>query len=224
MSNLFLMSRTTYVKALRPVAKIVLNVGLGPNIVTIIGTVGSVISALTLFPIGQLWWGAFIIFIFTLADILDGAMARELGGGTKFGSVLDSTCDRIVDGAIFAGLIWWSAFDLGSTTLAVTLIICLIASQVISYIKARAEASGLHANSGIIERPERLIITLTGAGISDIPFFHLTWLLDISIWVLTLASLITIIQRLHEVRISSKAIDSIRSINNTQKNIHSYQE
>ena len=62
------------------------------------------IAALTLFPIGQLWWGAFAVSFFVLADMLDGAMARERGGGTRFGAVLDATCDRIGDGAVFCGL------------------------------------------------------------------------------------------------------------------------
>ena len=50
------------------------------------------------------------VFVFVLADMLDGAMARERGGGTRFGAVLDATCDRISDGAIFCGLLWWAAF------------------------------------------------------------------------------------------------------------------
>ena len=68
------------------------------------------LAALTLFPIGQLFWGAFAVFVFVLADMLDGAMARERGGGTRFGAVLDATCDRISDGAMFCGLLWWAAF------------------------------------------------------------------------------------------------------------------
>ena len=75
--------------------------------------------------------------------MLDGAMARERGGGTRFGAVLDATCDRIGDGAVFCGLLWWAAFGLRSTSLVVATLICLVTSQVISYIKARAEASGL---------------------------------------------------------------------------------
>ena len=96
--------------------------------------------------------------------MLDGAMARQLGGGTRFGAVLDATCDRIGDGAIFCGLLWWAAFGVRSTSLVVATLICLVTSQVISYIKARAEASGLSAEGGMIERPERLMIVLAGRG------------------------------------------------------------
>lgn len=87
--------------------------------------------------------GAVAVWFFVLADMLDGAMARERGYGTRFGAVLDATCDRIADGAVFCGLLWWAAFGLHNTPLVVATMICLVTSQVISYVKARAEATGL---------------------------------------------------------------------------------
>ncbi|MGV0596976.1 phosphatidylinositol phosphate synthase [Mycolicibacterium vulneris] len=216
MSNLFLMSRAAYAKLSRPVAKAALHAGLTPDIVTIVGTAGSVTAALTLFPIGQLWWGAFAVFVFVLADMLDGAMARERGGGTRFGAVLDATCDRIADGAIFAGLLWWAAFGLHDPTLVVGILICLITSQVISYIKARAEASGLRGDGGIIERPERLVIVLVGAGLSGVPFLHVHWLLQVAIWLLALASVVTVAQRIHAVRTSPGAMDLLQPLQPSQ--------
>lgn len=210
MSNLFLMSRAAYAKLSRPVAKAALRAGLSPDIVTIVGTAGSVTAALTLFPIGRLWWGAFAVFVFVLADMLDGAMARERGGGTRFGAVLDAACDRIADGAIFAGLLWWAAFGLHDPTLVVALLICLVTSQVISYIKARAEASGLRGDGGIIERPERLVIVLVGAGLSGVPFLHAPWLLHGAAWLLAVASVVTVAQRIHAVRRSPGAMDLLQ--------------
>lgn len=215
-SNLFLMSRAAYAKLSRPVAKAALRAGLTPDIVTIVGTAGSVTAALTLFPMGQLWWGAFAVFVFVLADMLDGAMARERGGGTRFGAVLDATCDRIADGAVFAGLLWWAAFGLHSATLAVAILICLVTSQVISYIKARAEASGLRGDGGIIERPERLVIVLVGAGLSGVPFLHVPWLLHVAAWLLAVASVITVAQRLHAVRTSAGAMDPLQPMQPSQ--------
>ncbi|MDG4669331.1 phosphatidylinositol phosphate synthase [Mycobacterium sp. 236(2023)] len=208
MSNFYLMTRAAYAKLSKPVAKGALKVGLTPDSVTILGTAGSVLAALTLFPIGQLWWGAFAVFVFVLADMLDGAMARERGGGTRFGAVLDATCDRISDGAIFCGLLWWAAFGLHSAELVVATMICLVSSQVISYIKARAEASGLSGDGGLIERPERLVIVLAGAGLSGLPLIP-DVLLDIAMWVLAITSIVTIGQRLHSVRTSAAAMDPI---------------
>ena len=91
MSDFYLMTRAAYAKLSRPVARAALWAGLTPDSVTIVGTAGTVIAALTLFPIGQLWWGAFAVFVFVLADMLDGAMARERGGGT--GRRDDDVCD-----------------------------------------------------------------------------------------------------------------------------------
>ena len=211
MSDFYLMTRAAYAKLSTPLAKAALRAGLTPDTVTILGTAGSVIAALTLFPIGQLWWGAFAVFVFVLADMLDGAMARERGGGTRFGAVLDAACDRISDGAVFCGLLWWAAFGLGDAPLAVATLICLVTSQVISYVKARAEASGLDGGGGLIERPERLVIVILGAGISDLPFFPIPAALPVAMWILAVASLITVGQRLHSVRTSPGATDVIEN-------------
>ncbi|WUI29296.1 CDP-alcohol phosphatidyltransferase family protein [Mycobacterium sp. NBC_00419] len=203
------MTRAAYTKLSTPVAKAALKIGLTPDIVTIAGTAGSVLAALTLFPIGVLWWGSVAVFFFVLADMLDGAMARQRGGGTRFGAVLDATCDRISDGAIFCGLLWWAAFGLHSSSLMVATLICLVTSQVISYVKARAEASGLQGGGGLIERPERLVIVLLGAGLSDFPVFGVPILLPIAMWLLAVASLVTVGQRVHSVRSSPGAMDKI---------------
>jgi CDP-diacylglycerol--glycerol-3-phosphate 3-phosphatidyltransferase len=208
-SNFYLMTRAAYTKLSAPLARVALKVGLTPDAVTIIGTAGTVIAALTLFPTGKLWWAFLAIWFFTLADMLDGAMARERGGGTRFGAVLDATCDRISDGAVFCGLLWWAAFGLRSSELVVATLICLVTSQVISYIKARAEASGLNGGGGLIERPERLIIAVGGAGLSDLPFFPIPNALPVAMWLLAVARLVTVGQRLHAVRTSPGAVDRI---------------
>lgn len=208
-SDFYLMTRAAYAKLSRPVAKVALRAGFTPDGITIVGTAGSVLGALALFPIGQLWWGALMVAFFVLADMLDGAMARERGYGTRFGAVLDATCDRIGDGAIFCGLAWWAAFGLHSASLVVATMICLVTSQVISYVKARAEASGLRGDGGLIERPERLIIVLSGAWLSDWPYFPLPWLLPVTMWALAAASLLTLAQRLHSVRCSPGAMDPL---------------
>jgi CDP-diacylglycerol--glycerol-3-phosphate 3-phosphatidyltransferase len=211
-SDFYLMTRAAYAKLSGPVAKGALKIGLTPDMVTIIGTAGSVLAALIMFPIGQLWWGSVAVFVFVLADMLDGAMARARGGGTRFGAVLDATCDRISDGAIFCGLLWWVTFSLHSSSLAVATMICLVTSQVISYVKARAEASGLEGGGGLIERPERLIIVLVGAGFSDLPFFPMPVVLPIAMWLLAVLSLVTVGQRVHSVRCSPGAMDKIAPV------------
>ena len=209
MSKAPFLTRAAFARLSAPLARGALRVGLTPDGVTILGTIGAVAGALTLFPMGKLFAGGCVIWFFALFDMLDGAMARERGGGTRFGAVLDATCDRISDGAVFCGLLWWAVFGLHSSSLAVATLICLVTSQVISYIKARAEASGLSGGGGLIERPERLVIVLAGAGLSDLPFFQLPILLHIAMWVLAVASLVTVGQRLHTVRSSPEAMTKI---------------
>ena len=91
----------------------------------------------------------------------------------------------------------------------VATLICLITSQVISSAKARAEASGLSGDGGIIERPERLFIVMLGTWLSDIPFFPLPWVLHVTMWGLAVASVVTLLQRMHTVRTSPGAMDRL---------------
>ncbi|WP_409426375.1 phosphatidylinositol phosphate synthase [Mycobacterium sp. SMC-11] len=209
MSRLPFLSRATFAGITTPVARVLLRAGLTADIVTMIGTAGAVLAALTLFPTGQLFAGTLIVWFFVHFDMVDGAMARQSGGGSAFGAVLDATCDRISDGAVFCGLAWWAAFGLDDPPLVVATLICLVTSQVISYIKARAEASGLRGDGGYIERPERLIIVLVGAGLSGLPVFPLPWALPVAMWLLAVASLITCAQRLHTVRTSPGAVEPL---------------
>jgi CDP-diacylglycerol---glycerol-3-phosphate 3-phosphatidyltransferase len=205
MSKVPFLSRAAFARLTTPTARACLRVGLTPDAVTILGTVVAVAGALTLFPMGKLFAGTLVVWFFVLFDMLDGAMARERGGGTRFGAVLDATCDRISDGAVFCGLLWWIAFGLHDKPLVVATLICLVTSQVISYIKARAEASGLRGDGGIIERPERLIIVLVGAGVSDFPFVAWPPALPLAMWLLAAASVVTCAQRLRTVRTSPGA-------------------
>jgi CDP-diacylglycerol--glycerol-3-phosphate 3-phosphatidyltransferase len=200
-----LLSREGVARVTTPVARAFLRAGFTADGVTIVATAAAVLAALTLFPMGRLLAGAVVIAIFVMFDMVDGAMARESGGGSRFGAVLDATCDRISDGAVFCGLAWWAAFGLGSRPLVVATLICLVTSQVISYIKARAEASGLRGDGGVIERPERLIIVLAGTALSDLPAVPVPWALPVAMWVLAAASMVTCAQRLHTVRHSSGA-------------------
>lgn len=212
MSRLPFLSRATFAGITEPVARALLRVGLTADIVTAVGTVGTVAGALILFPRGQLFAGTLVVWFFVHFDMLDGAMARRCGGGSAFGAVLDATCDRISDGAVFCGLAWWAAFGVNQPSLVAATLICLVTSQVISYIKARAEASGLRGDGGYIERPERLIIVLAGAGLSDFPGLTLPWALPVAMWSLAAASVITCGQRLYTVRTSPGAMQPLRPV------------
>ncbi|MGH3717327.1 MAG: phosphatidylinositol phosphate synthase [Pseudonocardiaceae bacterium] len=106
----------------------------------------------------------------------------------------------VADGALFAGLTWWCFVVAGDRLLAVAALFCLVSAQVISYIKARAAASGLSAEGGMAERAERYIITLVGACLTGlgVPFA-----LDVALWILAGLQLVTVTQRMLAVRRSA---------------------
>ena len=147
-----------------------------------------------------------------LFDLVDGAMARARGKGTPFGAVLDSTCDRIADGALFAALTWWALGVGQARVLGVAALICLVAGQLISYIKARAEGAGLRVVGGLVERAERLILALVGTGLAGL---GVPYALDVALWVLAAASLWTVGQRLAEARRSARDLppEPARAVN-----------
>jgi CDP-diacylglycerol--glycerol-3-phosphate 3-phosphatidyltransferase len=201
--------RETFAKATAPLGRALVGTGLTPDAMTLIGTTASIAAAVTLFPTGHLFWGTMVIWLFVMFDMLDGAMARARGGGTKYGAVLDATCDRLADGAIFAGLAWWAVFHEQHKPLFAATLVVLVTSQVISYAKARAEASGLSADGGLIERPDRLIIVLVGAGFTGIGgYWGIAWLtyaVHVAMWILAVLSIVTVVQRVLAVRNSPGA-------------------
>jgi CDP-diacylglycerol--glycerol-3-phosphate 3-phosphatidyltransferase len=200
MLNIF--ARASVSRVTDPIGEWLVRIGLTPNAMTLIGTAGAVGFALWAFPTGHLLTGTFTVWGFVMLDLLDGAMARAKGGGTKFGAVLDSTCDRLADGALMAAITWYAFAVERSGPLAAAALICLVLGQVISYIKARAEASGLTANVGLVERAERLIIALVGTGLQG---FGVPYAVDVALWLLVAGSVITVVQRLLAVRQSATA-------------------
>lgn len=191
MLNIF--ARSSVSRLADPLGAGLVRFGLSANVITLVGAAGSVGSALWFFPSGQLFVGTVVVAVFLLFDLLDGAMARAGDQATRFGGVLDATCDRIVDGALFGALVWWALTVDQQRVRGFALLICLVGAQVISYVKARAEANGLSANGGLAERAERFLVVLVGAGLHGL---GVPYILDIALWLLVALSVATIVQRL----------------------------
>ncbi|MGP3933948.1 phosphatidylinositol phosphate synthase [Nonomuraea sp. KM88] len=184
--------RPAMTRILTPLGRALAGRGIGPDAVTAIGTLGTVVSALLFFPLGLLTVGALVITVFVLFDLLDGVVARLGGkGGSAWGAFLDSTLDRVADAAIFAGLILYFVAG-GDTLMAAVTLVCLVAGAVVSYAKARAEGLGLTADVGLAERPERLVVALVAAFFSGL---GVPYVLPAGMWLLAVASLITVGQR-----------------------------
>jgi CDP-diacylglycerol--glycerol-3-phosphate 3-phosphatidyltransferase len=167
-----------------------------PNALTITGTAGVCAGALALYPIGQLFWGAFVCTFFVFTDMLDGALARVKGTTGVFGAFLDSTLDRIADAAVFAGLAAWFVLGGHSKLMAGVAVFCLVSGVLVSYAKARAEGLGLRCDVGIAERSERLVVALTVSGLCGL---GVRYVLPVGLWVLAAATAFTFGQRVTAV-------------------------
>lgn len=139
-------------------------------------------------------------------------MARQLGRSSRWGAFLDSTLDRVADGAIFGGFALWYAGGGDNNALCAVSIFCLASGQVVSYTKARGESIGLPvAVNGLVERAERLVISLVAAALAGLHTFGvpgIQWLLPVALWIVAVGSLVTLIQRVVTVRRESAEADA----------------
>ena len=179
-----------------PVAKVALKAGISPDVVTLIGTVATCAAALMCFPAQRWFLGALLIAVFVSFDLLDGTMARMSGRSGPWGAFLDSTLDRVADGAIFGGMLLGFARQ-GDLRTAGVALACLIGGSVVSYAKARAESIGVECNVGIAERAERVMLALGAAALYGlgVPF-----ILPVALWILAILSWVTVAQRIVHVR------------------------
>jgi len=190
--------RAFWTKVISPVAHLLIRLGVSPDAVTVVGTLGVVAGALVFFPQGKLLTGVLVITAFVFSDLLDGTMARLTGKSSPFGAFLDSTLDRVGDGAIFAGLALYFAGPGDSRLYLVLALICLVMGGVTSYARARAESVGFQAKVGIAERADRLVAILAATGLGAI--FDVPELMHVALWALAVASTVTVVQRIWVVR------------------------
>lgn len=191
--------RPLFAKLLTPLGQALARTPVTPNMVTVTGTLGVAAGALWLFPTGHLFAGTLVCWGFAMFDMLDGLLARVKGSSGPWGAFLDSTLDRVGDAAVFSGLAIWLARGGGGHQwgLAGVALYCLVAGNMVSYARARAEGLGVKADVGIAERSERLLVALVAAGLTGlgVPF-----VLAIGLWAVALGSTITFGQRVWVVR------------------------
>lgn len=186
-----------------PVGRRLVALGVSPDTMTVLGTVGAVVCSLVFLPGGGLVAGSVLVALFVLTDLIDGAMARARGHGTPFGAVLDSTCDRMVDGALFGALAWWALTGGNEPVAAAAALVALVGGQIVSYVKARAESVGLTAEGGLVERAERLLLGLLGAFLAGL---GVPYALSVALVVLAVGTVVTLGQRILAVRRSAREV------------------
>jgi CDP-diacylglycerol--glycerol-3-phosphate 3-phosphatidyltransferase len=177
--------------------------GFSPNALTI---VGSVLTASVGLLVAEGWFLAagVCLWLFSLTDTLDGALARATNRVTEFGAFLDSVCDRFAEAAVFFGLVWW--YQSGGNTLGVTLAyLALVGSLMVSYTRARAEGVGLKASDvGWFQRPERIVVL--GLGLLAAPFAPVALLVVLG--GLAVLTTVTVLQRVLHVARATRYIHS----------------
>lgn len=166
--------------ALEPVAGGLARVGVNADHLTALGLVLSLGAALAFFE-GWFRYGAFLVALSGLCDVLDGQLARRGGVSSRFGAFIDSTFDRLSEGLVLAGLAGFYISTLVELSLdpllvaqqvargleprtwaavALTAVLALVGSFMVSYTRARAEGLGLQCRVGWVERPERLALLI----------------------------------------------------------------
>jgi CDP-diacylglycerol--glycerol-3-phosphate 3-phosphatidyltransferase len=187
---------------LGPIARLLVRLGVSPDVVTIAGTLGVVVASLICFPQGWLWQGAIIVTIFVISDMIDGLMAKITGKSSNWGAFLDSTSDRLGDAAVFGGILLYFVYRQDSTIWAGIALAALVFGQWTSYVKARAESLGFECRGGLAARADRLVIILAGALLAGL---GVPYILHVAVAALAVTSMITVLQRIAQVRKQAKA-------------------
>jgi CDP-diacylglycerol--glycerol-3-phosphate 3-phosphatidyltransferase len=143
-----------------PLARALRAAGISANAVTVVGVVLTVVGA-ALVALEMPLAGLLTLIVGSLADTLDGVVARASGGGTPVGAFLDSTADRIADAALFSAAAWLGAAR-ADPLLFWAALAALSGSFLVSYVRAKAESLGVRATVGPAPREARLLVLLLG--------------------------------------------------------------
>ena len=179
----------SYVEAVTgPIGRALGRTPLTPNRLTTLGLVLTAAAAVVV-ATGELVIGGWLLVAGGLMDTFDGAVARSTGRSTPFGGFYDSVSDRISDGVILGGIAFLVRDQPRLFLLAV---VALVAAEVTSYVRAKAESIDLDCSVGVMERAERAILLMVG-----LIFYR--WLFEPVLWLLAIGGTVTVAQRIHHV-------------------------
>jgi len=175
-------------KILAPIIVLLNKLGFTPNVVTWVGLVLTIIGAVVAGG-GHFISAAFIILFASIFDMLDGMLARKTNKKTKFGGFLDSTTDRLSEGAIYLAIMIYYAKLTPPDLMGIALCyIVMFSSFLVSYIRARAGGLRIDCSEGIFTRPERMVVLIL------LMFFQERGVMA-ALWIISVLSVITIVQR-----------------------------
>ena len=198
---------TGYLRLIDPVADWLVKHRVHPNTITVFGTLCTVSGGI-IYATGHIKTGGWLLGLTALFDVLDGTVARRSNLSSTFGAFLDSTLDRLSDGFVLGGLAVFYATspNHGSVPLMVTALLGLIGAFLTSYTRARAEALGLDAKVGLIQRPERVFLMSAPQALFGLVLNG--WVLAVIIATLTVTAWITVVQRVMFVHTATTRADA----------------
>jgi CDP-diacylglycerol--glycerol-3-phosphate 3-phosphatidyltransferase len=215
---------TDYVKkgalrAIEPAIAFLARNNVSPNTITTVGTLLTVAASIV-YATGHIMTAGWVMNVTAFFDVADGEVARRTGKSSVFGAFYDSTLDRVADGALMAGLAFFYATNPVHHNLymVVVCLVCMIGTFLISYTRARAEALGIDAKVGVMQRPERMVLLSVPQSLFGL--FWNGWVLMAIIILLTVTAWITAVQRIAFVHRFTRQLDAkpIRIINDPALN------
>lgn len=184
-----------YLRLVDPVADWLIRHKVHPNSITIFGTICTVAAGI-IYAAGHIRTAGWLLGVTAIFDVMDGTVARRSGQSSTFGAFLDSSLDRIADGALLGGLAIFYATD-GTRNSVIMVVICLLGLMgafLTSYTRARAEALGIDAKVGVLQRPERVVLLSAPQALFGLVLGG--WVLKFIIVLLTVTAWITVFQRM----------------------------
>jgi CDP-diacylglycerol--glycerol-3-phosphate 3-phosphatidyltransferase len=162
--------------------------GIHPDLITLVGLVFVAVAAVVIAR-GQFLAGAIILIVGMPLDALDGAVARAMNRRDRFGALWDSTLDRYADGFIFLALAYYYS-GRGDQTAVALCVLAGMGTQLVSYVRARAEGLNLTCKVGLFTRMERVVVIL---------LMLITGWVMAGLWVLAIGTNFTVFQRVWHV-------------------------
>jgi phosphatidylglycerophosphate synthase len=184
-----------------PVGRALLRLHLRPNQLTVCGLGLSLLTA-AVFASARPRSASLLLAVAGLFDYFDGSLARASGRVTPFGAFLDSVIDRYSDLVVLLGIILLFVNAGNQRGVAITMV-GLVGTIMVSYTKARAASIGVACDVGVMERPERMICLIVGAGFDQ---------LEPALWVLAVLTNATAVHRIVFTRHATRGVDSARMI------------
>jgi CDP-diacylglycerol--glycerol-3-phosphate 3-phosphatidyltransferase len=171
---------------------------LTPNAISLTGLLLNIVAAVLVWE-RLFFLGGIAFIVGSIMDTLDGRYSRMSGKGTPFGAFLDSTLDRIEEGIVLTAVAGYFALH-HNRAAAAGVVVAVLASLMVSYTRARAEALGVECKVGIATRPVRVVILSIGLVFARGASLGNFELLEPAVFVLAGLSVITVFQRIWHVR------------------------